>query len=827
MVKPAARPPSSFLSRASQRRKSITGAIAERRRARGLHPLAGRQTVFVYFCEAPKTQTGCGGCCSRFLAGYCIFWQFAAYLVLFIARSDAFDCEEYGFTDDGGGVEEGSNRERTLPTKVGISLLLIVVAVNVSHDLIVAWNCFKWDNGPPYQKIGALHLALAVLAVTYGSIIIYGSCNLLDALRDALALFFVNELSEAMFSVIGLCGCASQGSWSDFFSEGSYDFIGPSAYYFFTTCSWQGHLVGWATFSLQIGVTVYTGSQAMAEAMHTFDWERAAVSGYSRSGLYSCQQLTNESGVVEVETPGFFNHGVATGIFATLGLMTFVVINVSDDLSRGFKCLRRCHLAAGFAFIVHSVMMLTFTSVLIANFSCSLLDGFKNGLALLFVNDLDEHAYALLKAVFPKWVEAQAEYEVCGKAARAVAKAAKPRGATEPAGAPSAAPAAAGEGSAEDDAAAQQMDNNDGYALTAYQFLRFEGCTPTNSGWRFAACVAALQLSMVLTVVVWSSTYNVDCGGLELLTPCHASCTGVCSDDGATNDWAEQLNATIAMVYPCCSGPDAGDCQYASWQLDDDGRVLDELSSGELVPPERLRMETMSTSMEGVLTLGTGQLVREAESPFKTETDQAVLIAVVVGANTLLELHKARRCFSRRHYVLCALHLFFFLGAVTFAAVVATQSCTFLEAFLDALSLLFIFELDKQAYTILDELGLAHAFERQARVSEAMSRRLSEHSLPLANDPSDQPAGKEAAGAYQGAARGGAGGSEDGAQTTGAGESVGVEMPIAQPIAQPTGAQNLPVAVPAVPVVINAAAPASDHPDHLCSTSVKRTSQML
>ena len=819
-------PSSGLFTKAKSKHKLVSSAIAERRRGRR-HPLAGRETVFVYFCESPQTKTGCGGCCSRCLAGYCIFWQFVAYVFLFIASPDAFDCEEYAFSLDEFetpvGVEEVSNRERTHTTKFGIFLLLIVVGVNVSRDFIVAWNCFKWEGSKPYQKIGTLHLALASLAAVYGFIIIYGACNLLDALRDALALFFVNELGEAMYGVIGLCGCASATSWSDFFGESSFEFIGASSYYFFTSCSWKGHLVGWATFFLQCGILIRIIIQSSLESGVGFNWQ-TALSGYSRKGIFGCQQLTNETGVVSVEELSIFDRGTATGVLSIFVLLTFIAINVLDDLSRGFKCLRRCHLAAAFAFIFYTLLMFTATGIVIARASCKLLDAFKNALALLFVSDMDEHAYSLIKAVIPGWVERQAEYEVCGKAAAAVnaakaakeARAAKPRGASEPAGAPSAASVGASEGSAEDDAAATERDTNDGYALTAYQFLRFEGCSPTNSGWRFAACVAALQLSMVLTVLVWGIGHgdHVDCGGLELLTPCHFSCTGICSDADIGADQLGSLeNSTV--VYPCCRGPAWHECEYSYWQLRD--YSSGEASSGELVP-ERLRIEV---DMEDVLALGAGQLIHEAESPYRTAGTEVMWIVVVVGANTLLELHKASRCFLRRHYVLCALHIFFFVGASLSAALVARLSCTFLEAFLDALSLLFIFELDKQAYAILDELGLAHSFERQARVSEAMSRRLSEHSPPLVKDPQHQQ-GSEAVGAGQGTASGG--GSDEGAQAKDAGESAGVEMPIAQPISQPAGAHDLPVAVPAVPVVVNAETPPRPHQ---CSTSVKQTSQII
>ena len=202
-----------------------------------------------------------------------------------------------------------------------------------------------------------------------------------------------------------------------------------------------------------------------------------------------------------------------------------------------------------------------------AQASCKLLDVFKRTRATWPATWTSTHTASSRRSSPGGW--AAAEYEVCGKTVAAVnaAKAPRPRqpaAAREPAGAPSAASVGASEGSAEDDAAATERDTNDGYALTAYQFLRFEGCSPTNSGWRFAACVAALQLSMVLTVLVWGIGHedHVDCGGPELLAMPPAARHMFYADIGA-----DQLGSNSTVVYPCCSNPAWHECRYSCWQL--------------------------------------------------------------------------------------------------------------------------------------------------------------------------------------------------------------------------------------------------------------------
>eukprot|EP00966_Prymnesium_polylepis_P208169 4822032-Prymnesium_polylepis.1 len=89
----------------------------------------------------------------------------------------------------------------------------------------------------------------------------------------------------------------------------------------------------------------------------------------------------------------------------------------------------------------------------------------------------------------------------------------------------------------------------------------------------------------------------------------------------------------------------------------------------------------------------------------------AALVAAA-ALNTVEHVFQARRAFEGGHCVLLIVHLTIFLSGITYAVVMVSQACFFVDALLDALSLLYISQLDQQAFRLVKELRMVHLLEK-------------------------------------------------------------------------------------------------------------------
>eukprot|EP00966_Prymnesium_polylepis_P027816 642858-Prymnesium_polylepis.2 len=104
----------------------------------------------------------------------------------------------------------------------------------------------------------------------------------------------------------------------------------------------------------------------------------------------------------------------------------------------------------------------------------------------------------------------------------------------------------------------------------------------------------------------------------------------------------------------------------------------------------------------------------------------SVALIAAAALNTVEHVFQARHAIRKGHGVLATVHAFIFLSGVSYAVVMVTQACFFVEALLDALSLLYISQLDQLAFSLAKELGVVHLLARPWQEAFAFWRQKDE-----------------------------------------------------------------------------------------------------
>ncbi|KAL1523026.1 hypothetical protein AB1Y20_017988 [Prymnesium parvum] len=90
-------------------------------------------------------------------------------------------------------------------------------------------------------------------------------------------------------------------------------------------------------------------------------------------------------------------------------------------------------------------------------------------------------------------------------------------------------------------------------------------------------------------------------------------------------------------------------------------------------------------------------------------------LVATAALNTVEHVFQAKRALLEGHYLLSGVHAIIFLSGVLYAVVMVLEACFFVDALLDSVSLIFIIQLDQQAFRLAKELGMEHLLIRPWR----------------------------------------------------------------------------------------------------------------
>ena len=86
----------------------------------------------------------------------------------------------------------------------------------------------------------------------------------------------------------------------------------------------------------------------------------------------------------------------------------------------------------------------------------------------------------------------------------------------------------------------------------------------------------------------------------------------------------------------------------------------------------------------------------------------SIALIGTAALSTVESAFQARRAARSGHVFLASVNLIMFVSGISYAVVMVSQACFFVDALLDALSLLFISNLDQQAFRLVKELRVRH-----------------------------------------------------------------------------------------------------------------------